>query len=34
MSALSDRIMKTIQSVFDLPRKDIEVIVDAIVAAT
>ena len=34
MSALSDRIKKTIQSVFDLPRKDIEVKVDAIVAAT
>ena len=34
MSALSDRIKKTIQSVFDLPRKDIEVRVDAIVAAT
>ena len=33
MSALSDRIKKTIQSVFDLPRKDIEVRVDAIVAA-
>ena len=34
MSALSDRIKKTIQSVFDLPRKEIEVKVDAIVAAT
>ena len=34
MSVLSDRIKKTIQSVFDLPRKDIEVRVDAIVAAT
>ena len=34
MSALSDRIKKTIQSVFDLPRKKIEVKVDAIVAAT
>ena len=34
MSDVSDRIKKTIQSVFDLPRKDIEVRVDAIVAAT
>ena len=34
MIALSDRIKKTIQSVFDIPRKDIEVRVDAIVAAT
>ena len=34
MSALSERIKKTIKSVFDLPRKDIEVKVDAIVSAT
>ena len=34
MSALSDRIKRTIQSVFDLPKKEIEVKIDAIVAAT
>jgi len=34
MSALSDRIKKTIKSVFDLPKKEIEAKIDSIVNAT
>ena len=34
MSALSDRIKKTIKSVFDLPKKEIEAKIDLIINAT
>ena len=34
MSAISDRLKKTIQSIFDLPKEDIEQKIDQIVKAT